>query len=249
MTWVAWVTRIEPHFSDEWKTLGIFYSIKLSTFEINMDRELLMAALSFRCSATNTMVHPLGPIGPTVLDITAILGTSPSGLPIDTKLSHYQFDLDLKTIFDDYVIEVLTKKHQELSKEDMHKLPKNFFNYITLINHFAGSEKEDLKKGEHEAFLFYWYNKFIICTKSNKCLVENMPMAEALATGHVLGLSLAILANLNRWLVEASVGKIDPHIFKYFFGLKDLSDDKFLIFRHQKYLSSIKLPASAWEET
>ncbi|KAM2013374.1 hypothetical protein ACFX1T_025091 [Malus domestica] len=119
---------MEPHFGDEWKTLGIFDAIKLSILEINIDRELLMAALSFWCSATNTMVLFLGLISPIVLDIPAILGTFPSGLPIDTILSRYQFGLDLKKVFDERAIEVLAKKDQEASKEDVHKLHKNFFN-------------------------------------------------------------------------------------------------------------------------
>lgn len=38
-----------------------------------------------------------------------------------------------------------------------------------------------------------------------------MPMAEALASGHVLALIPAILANLTRCLAEASAEKIDMH--------------------------------------
>ncbi|KAM1394950.1 hypothetical protein ACFX2F_030937 [Malus domestica] len=61
-----------------------------------------------------------------------------------------------------------------------------------------------LRRDEHEAFLFYWYNKFICCTKSNKCLVKNMPVAEALTSGHSFALNPAILANLLRCLAETT---------------------------------------------
>lgn len=71
-----------------------------------------MAVLSFWCSTINIMVIPLGLIGPTVLDITTILGTSPFGVPVDTAISRYQFNLDLKTVFDERAIEVLAKKDQ-----------------------------------------------------------------------------------------------------------------------------------------
>lgn len=202
---------MEPYFGGEWKTLDIFDAIKILTTEINMDRELLMAALSVWCSATNTMVHPFSPIGQTMLDISAILGISPSGFPIDTVLSRYQFDMDLKAIFDERAVEALTKDDQELLKEDVHKLHKNFFNYSTLITHFTGSDVETLKKGEHEAFLFYWYNKFIFYTKSNKCLVENMPMVEALVSAHILALNPTIFADLSRCLAKTSIGRIDMH--------------------------------------
>ena len=101
---------------------------------MNLDRELVMAVLSFWCSATNTMVLPLGPIGVTVLDITGVLGTSLFGLLIDIALSGSKFDVDLKTTFEERVVEALTKEDQRPSKEDqrsskeeVQKLHKNFF--------------------------------------------------------------------------------------------------------------------------
>lgn len=90
-----------------------------------------------------------------VLNIVAILGTSPIGLPIDTALSRSKFNLDLKNVFEERAVEALTKKDQMSSKEDVRKLQKIFFHCNTLITHFADSEGEDLKKIEHEAFLFY----------------------------------------------------------------------------------------------
>ncbi|KAM2227691.1 hypothetical protein ACFXTI_014470 [Malus domestica] len=103
-----------------------------------MDKELLMAALGFWCSATNIMVIPLGPIGPTILDVSAILGTFPSGLSIDISLLECPSNLDLKILFDERIVESLRKKNQEPWKEEVQKLHKNFFNYNTLIQHFAG---------------------------------------------------------------------------------------------------------------
>lgn len=85
------------------------------------------------------MVISLGPIGSTVLDITAILGTSLFDLPIDTALSGFKFDLDLKTTFEERAVEALMKEDQRSSKEDVLKLHKFFFNYNTLITHFAPS--------------------------------------------------------------------------------------------------------------
>lgn len=53
------------------------------------------------------MVLPLGLIGPIVLDVMAILGTSPHGLPVDLILSKYEYDLHLKMVFDERAHEVL----------------------------------------------------------------------------------------------------------------------------------------------
>ncbi|KAM1426887.1 hypothetical protein ACFXTO_019521 [Malus domestica] len=157
------------------------------------------------------MILPFSPITPTILDILAILGTSPSGIPIDAALFGCPSNLNLKALFDERAVETLSQKGQEPSKEEVQKLHKNLFNYNTLIFHFPGRGEASLQKGEHEAFLFYWYNKFICCTKSNKCLVENMPVAEVLASGHSLVLSLGILANLLCCLAETTINKIDPY--------------------------------------
>ncbi|XP_068317177.1 uncharacterized protein [Pyrus communis] len=202
---------MENFFGQEWKALGIYNAIKLSTIELVMDKELLMAALSLWCSATNTMVLLFGPLGPTILDVSAILRTPLSGIPIDAALFGRPSNLDLKTLFNDRAVETLSRDGQEPSKEEVQKLHKNFFNYNTFIHHFAGRGEASLRKGKHEAFLFYWYNKFICCTRSIKCLVENMLVAEALANGHTLALSSAVLTNLLRCLAEATIGKIGPN--------------------------------------
>ncbi|XP_050121352.1 uncharacterized protein LOC126599007 [Malus sylvestris] len=201
---------MEKLFDEQWKALGIYDAIHLSSIEVILDKELLLAALCFWCSATNTMVLPLGPIGPTIIDLTAILGTSPTGILVDSALSGYPSNLNLRTLFDKRALETLCDDGQIPPKEEVHKFHKNFFNYNTLYLYFAGRGEEALREGEHEAFLFYWYNKFICCTKSNKCLVENMPVAEALASGHTLALSPAILAHLLRYLADMTLDKVDP---------------------------------------
>ncbi|KAM1896152.1 hypothetical protein ACFX13_044824 [Malus domestica] len=92
---------MEKFFGKEWEALGIHDDIKLSTMEIAMDKELLMVDLSFRCSTTNTMILPFGPITLTILDISTILGTSPLGIPVDAALFGCSSNLDLKALFDE----------------------------------------------------------------------------------------------------------------------------------------------------
>ncbi|KAM2457977.1 hypothetical protein ACFX1W_006828 [Malus domestica] len=146
---------MERFFGKEWKTLGIYDAIKFSTMEITMDKELLMEALSLWCSNTNTLVFPFGSMTSTILDISAIIGTSPSSIPVDTTLIGCSSNLDLKPLFDDQAVETLTQDGQEPSKINVQKLHKNFLNYNTLILHFTGRGDASLLKGEHEAFLFY----------------------------------------------------------------------------------------------
>ncbi|KAM1157002.1 hypothetical protein ACFX2B_027426 [Malus domestica] len=90
------------------------------------------------------MVFPLGPIGPTIFDITAILGTSPTGIPIDAAFFRYPSNVDLKALLDKRALETLSGEDQAPSKEEVHKLHKNFFNYNTLYLHFAGRGEEAL---------------------------------------------------------------------------------------------------------
>ncbi|KAM1344342.1 hypothetical protein ACFX2I_008316 [Malus domestica] len=99
---------MERFFGKEWKTLGIYDAIKFSTMEITMDKELIMAALSLWCSATNTMVLPFSPMTPTILDISAIIGTSLSGIPVDATLIGYPSNLNLKALFDNWAFETLS---------------------------------------------------------------------------------------------------------------------------------------------
>ncbi|KAM2233746.1 hypothetical protein ACFXTI_012071 [Malus domestica] len=107
---------MEKLFGEQWKVLGIYDAIHLSSMEVILDKELLLAALCFWCSATNTMVLPLGPIGPTILDLTAILGISPTGIPIDAALSGYPSNLNLKALFDKRALETLSDEGQIPSK-------------------------------------------------------------------------------------------------------------------------------------
>ncbi|KAM1569514.1 hypothetical protein ACFX10_034627 [Malus domestica] len=111
-TTATWVARMEKIFDEQWKALGIYDAIHLSSMELVVDKELLMVASSFWCSATNTMVLPFCPIGPTIIDITAILGTSPFGILVDATLSRYPSNIDLKSFFNNRAIETLSGEGQ-----------------------------------------------------------------------------------------------------------------------------------------
>nr|XP_028945632.1 SH3 domain-containing protein C23A1.17-like [Malus domestica] len=108
---------MERLFGEQWKALGIYDAVLLSSMDVVLDNELLLAALCFWCSATNTLVLPLGPIGPTILDVTAILGTSATGIPIDAALSGHPSNIDLKTFFDRRAFEALNRSRHSRKTE------------------------------------------------------------------------------------------------------------------------------------
>lgn len=70
---------------------------------------------------------------------------------MDTAISRYQFDLDLKKkVFEEHAYEILKKKDQEVPKDKANKLNKKKKNSITACS----STTLLVKKEEHEAFLF-----------------------------------------------------------------------------------------------
>ncbi|KAM1520286.1 hypothetical protein ACFX1R_024577 [Malus domestica] len=118
-TWPTWVKQMEKFFGKEWKALNIHDAIKLSTMEIAMDKELFMVALSFWCSATNTMILPFGPITPTIFDISTILGTPLSGVLVDAAIFGCPLNLDLKVLFEERAVETLSQEGEEPSEEEV----------------------------------------------------------------------------------------------------------------------------------
>ncbi|KAB2611705.1 hypothetical protein D8674_019737 [Pyrus ussuriensis x Pyrus communis] len=144
-------------------------------FNGDLDRELVMAVLRFQCSAINSMVPPFGPLGSTVLNMTAILGTSPTGLSIDISLAGYKFDSDLKTIFEERVVEVWTKGDQKPLEEEVYHpnflarqlgylqgCPLPFLSSCSLLSRerISSSSERECKITENENLVSRYGNTF-----------------------------------------------------------------------------------------
>lgn len=201
------------YFGDEWRSRGIFYAIKLSTIEINLDRELVMAAQSLWCSATNMMVLPLNLIGPTMLYIATILGTSPTSLPIDIFLSWYKFDLDLKTVFEECVIEAWWKKTKGCQKR-MCRNDTRTFSTTTPWSRISPAWKGKILRKGNTGLSYSTGTTGITNTSFVPSRISVWPRtcwSPKLASDHVFALSPVVLVNLTRCLTEATVWKIDSH--------------------------------------
>ena len=71
---IEWVNRLTKIKSARWSESGILHVVLLSQFKIPLDRSLLYPALMFWAPSFNTFVFRCGPIGPTIVDASALLG-------------------------------------------------------------------------------------------------------------------------------------------------------------------------------
>ncbi|CAL9010825.1 unnamed protein product [Prunus brigantina] len=80
--WSDWIDRLLSRYGDHWKRAGIYDSIFLSKQSVNIDENLLAAALCFWNSASNMFNFRVGPMSPILLDMAPIFGFWPHGRPI-----------------------------------------------------------------------------------------------------------------------------------------------------------------------
>lgn len=91
---------------------------------------------------------PLGLISSTILYIIAIIGISPPHLSVDATLPSFQYNLELKKVFEERAAKFLKSKDDKKvwSKEDIAKLTKICLNYNTLISNFVGKDDEPIQQ-------------------------------------------------------------------------------------------------------
>lgn len=74
--WSNWIDQLSPRYESHWKKAGMFDSLILSKHSINRDENLLVAALCFWNSCTNTFDFHVGPMSPTPIFIYFTGGTT-----------------------------------------------------------------------------------------------------------------------------------------------------------------------------
>ena len=72
--WVAWVTRLFPHFRGLWVSLGIERFIHLTIVNTSLAVELMNVVLKFWSKSINYLMFPFGPISITLGYITILMG-------------------------------------------------------------------------------------------------------------------------------------------------------------------------------
>jgi hypothetical protein len=81
--YIKWLDRVQVGYGDFWKDAGIFELIQLSRVGPKYHQEMLIAALHFFESSTNTFHFECGMMTPTLFDVSALTGLSPLGETYD----------------------------------------------------------------------------------------------------------------------------------------------------------------------
>jgi len=83
--YLCWLNKVEGKKGQFWKDIGIFDLIQLSRQGPRYHKEMLIVALHFWNTSTNSLRLKCGMLTPTLLDVAAITGLKPTGQTFDPK--------------------------------------------------------------------------------------------------------------------------------------------------------------------
>jgi hypothetical protein len=133
---------------------------------VKYHQEMLVAALHFFETSTNTFQFECGMMTPTLFDVAAITGLRPTGATYDPAQSSDNIKLSYKS-------NAYSKFISEHQKTD-----------------------GDVDEQEHVAFLVLWLSQFVFCTRSLQVAKKFIPMAVQIHECQSFGLGSLILGAL-----------------------------------------------------
>jgi len=89
--------KVEKKKEEFWKEIGSFYLIQLSRYGPRYQKPILLVALHFWKTSTNSMHLKCGMLTPTLLDVAAIIGLKPIGDFFDPDACESDFFFDFDT--------------------------------------------------------------------------------------------------------------------------------------------------------
>jgi hypothetical protein len=151
--YIAWLDRVQRDYAGIWHSYGIYELIQLSRTGIKYNQKMIIAALHFFESSTNTFHFECGMMTPTLFDVAAITGLPPTGATYDPYNASKNFDVTMND--------------------------KTYAKYMAE-HHLDDKEVSD---DEHVAFLVLWLSKYVFCTKSLQVAVKFVNMAVQIHEG------------------------------------------------------------------
>ncbi|GAU38874.1 hypothetical protein TSUD_67370 [Trifolium subterraneum] len=164
--YITWLDRVQQDFGSLWKDFGIFDFIQLSRLGLKYQQEMIIAALHFFESSTNTFQFECGMMTPTLFDVAAITGLPPTGDTYDPNLAGSKIEPKIRT--------------------------KSYTKYIEEQNQLKGEVSDE----EHVAFPALWLSQHVFCTRSLQVAKMFFPMAIQLHEGQQFGFGKLILGCL-----------------------------------------------------
>ncbi|KAI5312723.1 hypothetical protein L3X38_041897 [Prunus dulcis] len=154
---------------------------------VNIDENLLAAALYFWNSASNTFDFRVGPMVPTLLDMAQIFGFRPHGRLVDAVGDYHR------------------RKNQEKVVTPFTISPATINQNCSFSNYLRRFSAEKDKDQQHMLFLLYWLNRFVFPNRSSAVLLAYRHLAEALHNHTDVGLGPTVLAHLFKNLHTATL--------------------------------------------
>ena len=124
--------------SASWAESSILHTILLSQFKIALNRSLFYSALMFWAPSFNTFIFKCGPMGPTIADVSALLGLHTHGDYFGPKYSP-----NSEFTYPEVEVKGKTKAWKM----------KHISAYKMWLLHFRG--QGEVTDDEHVAFLIY----------------------------------------------------------------------------------------------
>ncbi|MCI17072.1 hypothetical protein A2U01_0038219, partial [Trifolium medium] len=111
--YLKWLNRVKGNYAEFWKSYGIYEFIQLSKTGLKYQQEMLIVALHFFETSTNTFHFECGMMTPTLFDVAAITGLPPTGETYDPLKASDNIKLIYKAnAYSKYIAE-----HQKDSEE------------------------------------------------------------------------------------------------------------------------------------
>ncbi|QHO33321.1 uncharacterized protein DS421_9g257270 [Arachis hypogaea] len=155
------------NFHLSWKVLGIHDLLRIFHFSPTTHYWMVGVVACFWNKTTNNFHLSCGMIGPTLLDVVAIIGLPTNFLKVTCDM---QLDRTYK----------IAQKNS----------------YSDFISHHMGHRDDPVTDEESVAFLYYWLNAIIFCSKSVQMQKLFLPLVALLHEGYKFNLAKLILGNL-----------------------------------------------------
>jgi hypothetical protein len=130
--YITWLDRVQVGYGEFWKYYGIYELIQLSRLGPKYQQEMLIAALHFFESSTNTFHFRCGMMTPTLFDVAAITGLSPIGDTYDPARASQDISFDpTEKTFQKYI-----QENHEVGEEEVSDIEHVAFLTVAFSLHF-----------------------------------------------------------------------------------------------------------------
>ncbi|QHN95921.1 uncharacterized protein DS421_18g613910 [Arachis hypogaea] len=168
---MAWHRHLTAEKNAALGALGIQYLLRLSHFAPLTHPCMIGAVTHFWNKTTNNFHLPCKIFGMSLLDVAAI-----TGLPISSP----EFTSDMQP-------------------ERQYKIG-SMTSYSEFIAHHMGADNEPVTDDEHVAFLFYWLNAIVFCSRNVQMQKIFYPLAALLHEGNNFNLAKLLLGHISKEL-------------------------------------------------